>query len=89
MILYIFGDLDLDLGSILKKKILLQLEGRPHSRCEFQRDRFKIADATVNTDKLTNKQTRHRPEDATLLVADCHCKDSGHVVDRFTVDLST
>ena len=56
VVLYIFGDLDLDLGPILTNFLLFQLDDRPDALGKFQGDYSIIVDARGPTDKQTNKR---------------------------------
>ena len=60
VVLYISGDLELDLGPILTNFLLFQLEDRPDVFGKFQGDCSMIVDARAHTDKLTNTQTHKR-----------------------------
>ena len=57
VVLYIFGDLDLNLGPILTKFLLFQLDDRPDALGKFQGNCSMVVDARAQTDKQTNKQT--------------------------------
>ena len=57
VVLFISGDLELDLGPILIKFLLFQLEDRPDVFGKFQGDCSMVVDARAHTDKLTNKHT--------------------------------
>ena len=59
VVLYIFGDLDLNLGPILTKFLLFQLDDRPDAFGKFEGDCSMVVDARAQTDKQTNKQTRN------------------------------
>ena len=59
--LYISGDLDLNLGPILTKFLLFQLDDRPDALGKFQGDCFIIGAARAMTDKQICKQTNEKP----------------------------
>ena len=58
VVLYIFGDLDLNLGPILTKFLLFQLDDRPDAFGKFEGDCSMVVDARAQTDKQTNEKPR-------------------------------
>ena len=57
VVLYISGDLELDLGPILTKLLLFQLEDRPDVFGKFWGDCSMVVDARAHTDKLMKSRS--------------------------------